>query len=176
MIKGLWGLTVLWLTIWAGASPGVAQPARYRCPTELEPLVELMLRDLPSYANRVISRSRILSGQDSRTSVVLAGRPEFDPLSLGFGQPPPPPTADPQQVFFTTLERQYYRDRMVERQNFYWLFLTKTPSGWRVATLLTRLGTTSQKDPTPPRESHEGIMGQAVALWLRDCRAGAVKP
>ena len=32
------------------------------------------------------------------------------------------------------------------------------------------------RPPTPPRETSEGIIGQAVRLWLRDCRAGAIYP
>ncbi len=62
--------------------------------------------------NRVIQRSRRLdrTTNDSRY-VLLAGNPEFEPLTLGPGQYSPKVTTleeeQPKQVFLTTLERQY---------------------------------------------------------------------
>ncbi|HAX90285.1 MAG TPA: hypothetical protein DCY91_29600, partial [Cyanobacteria bacterium UBA11370] len=150
------------------------------CPADLEPLISLLLRDLPSYGNRVIQRSRRLDRTvDEYSYILLAGRPEFDPLTLGPGEyNPVPPTADlepPQQVFLTTLERQYRNEKVIEFQNFHWLFLTQTSSGWRLAMIFTRIGSASPgQPPTPPRESSNSVIGQAVNTWLRDCRAGAI--
>ncbi|NJL03152.1 MAG: hypothetical protein HC838_03330 [Spirulinaceae cyanobacterium RM2_2_10] len=144
------------------------------CPTQLEPLVAQLLPELPSYANRVVQRSRRLdSDRRDITYIMLAGRAEFEPLSLGLGEPPP---AEPQQVFFTTLERQYTGDRQIDRQNYYWLFLTQADDGWRLAALYLRFGTTRDGGyPSPPREASNGVIGRAIQLWLRDCRAGAVR-
>jgi hypothetical protein len=92
-----------------------------------------------------------------------------------------------QQVFFTTLERQYWRNQMVSLQNYHWLFLVQNQDGWYLGLLYSSLGrypsgdgplspVASQRAPTPPEESSDGIIGQAIRLWLRDCRAGAVFP
>lgn len=150
------------------------------CPTDVEPLVSLLIRDLPSYANRVIQRSRRLSRADENYYVLIAGRPEFSPLTLGPGQyTPTPPSADvepPQQVFITTLERQYQGGKAVSIQHYHWLFLVETPDGWRLAMMFSRFGSASAgRPPTAPRESSNGVIGQAVNLWLRDCRAGAIR-
>lgn len=151
-----------------------------KCPDDVETLISLMLRDLPSYANRVRQRSRRLNETSNIVNyVVLAGRPEFEPLTLGPGQYTSlPPTADvepPQQVFFTTLERQYRGNEASQLQLYHWLFLTKTSDGWRLAMMFSQIGSSSGRPPTPPQESSEGIVGQAVNTWLRDCRAGAIR-
>ena len=161
----------------ANSSP---PPPSSKCPADVETLTALMLKDLPSYANRVMGRTRRLT----RTSeppiyFVLAGRPEFEPLTLGPGQyTPPASTANiqpPQQVFFTTLERQYRGGKALNRQLYHWLFLTPTTDGWRLALMYSRIGSAPGRPPTPPMESSRGIVGQAVTLWLRDCRVGAIR-
>ena len=151
------------------------------CPADLETLTALLLRDLPSYANRVIQRTRLLDQSvDLYSYIIIAGQAEFEPLSLGPGQyTPVPPTADlepPQQVFFTTLERRYGDEKAYLVQNYHWLFLTRTPGGWRLAMAFSRLGSTDEKrPPLPPIETSDGVIGQAVELWLRDCRAGEIR-
>jgi len=152
------------------------------CPADVETLTSQLIRDLPSYANRVIQRVRRLNRTvDSFSYVLVAGKPEFAPLSLGPGQySSAASVADvepPKQVFITTLERQYLGGKAIESQHYHWLFLTQTPSGWRLALMFSRIGSSSPgRSPTPPRESSKGVIGQAVTLWLRDCRAGAIRP
>jgi hypothetical protein len=152
------------------------------CPADVETLTSQLIRDLPSYANRVIQRARRLNRTvDSFSYVLVAGNPEFAPLSLGPGQySSAASVADvepPKQVFITTLERQYLGGKAIESQHYHWLFLTQTPSGWRLALMFSRIGSSSPgRSPTPPRESSKGVIGQAVTLWLRDCRAGAIRP
>ncbi|GAB4196628.1 MAG: hypothetical protein Fur006_44290 [Coleofasciculaceae cyanobacterium] len=111
--------------------------------------------------------------------VITAGRPEFEPLTLGPGQyTPPTATVDlepPKQVFFTTLERQYRGGKASSMQLYHWLFLSQTTEGWRVSMMFSRFGSSSGGPPTPPQESSKGVVGQAVKLWLRDCRAGAIR-
>jgi hypothetical protein len=143
------------------------------CPSDVETLTTLLLKDLPSYANRVIQRTQKLNrdaGFDSY--VVLAGRAEFEPLNLPQINYNPNDSEPPQQVFFTTLERHYYQNQKREIQTYHWLFLTETDSGWRMVTMFSRFGGSAQEyPPTPPQESSNGIIGQAVNLWLRDCRS-----
>ena len=148
---------------------------------DIQSLTSKMLRDLPSYANRASQRARRLSRKtDIYSNVLVAGNPEFAPLTLGPGiYAPKSPTNDSeavQQIFFTTLERQYVNGKPVELQEFHWLFLTKTQTGWRLATMFTQTGGyPSKKSPTPPRESSDGIIAQGVETWLRDCQARNTK-
>lgn len=179
------GLSVIW---WLGGAIAAshalsASPVIKRriCPVEVEPLVVLMLRDLPSYANRVIVRSRTrYPAISSLSSIITAGRPEFVPLPLAPGIastiPSPQDSSDLRQAFITTLERQGTAGGTIELQQFHWLFLAKTDQGWRLALMFTRTGSVSAGQLiTPPRESSQGTIGQAVQTWLRDCNAGAVR-
>lgn len=146
--------------------------AAIACPRDLQTVVGSLLEDLPGYANRVIRRSRF-SG-DRETYIITAGRPEYEPLPLGSTQPLPTSPDAPKQVFFTTLEQSFEAERAIARENYHWLFLAPTEDGWRMATIFTRYGSL-QKDrpPSPPRETSNGAIGQAVRLWLRDCRYGS---
>ncbi|MGF1568135.1 MAG: hypothetical protein ACFCVD_08680 [Nodosilinea sp.] len=152
------------------------------CPEDPERLVAGLLHDLPSYANLVAGRS--LGRPSARPgpfgTVLVASTPDFEPIDLsdraygaGLDQ-----TSTLRQVFFTTLERQYLQDQAVSLQNYHWLFLVKEADGWRLALLYSSLGSypAGPRPTTPPQESSDGIIGQAIMLWLRDCRAGAVFP
>lgn len=164
--------------------PSTAKPQLQRrsCPKDVETLAALLIRDLPNYANRAIQRDR------SRTktsgfpiSVILAGHPEFNPLSLGPGpytpSGNPTSTANPRQVFLTTLERDYTTNKAIELQQYHWLFLTQTLDGWRLVTMFSQLGSYPPRGtpPSPPQESSNSFIGQAVRTWLADCRAGEVR-
>lgn len=151
------------------------------CPENVETLMTGLLRDVPSYANRV-ARRQLGVNQDIAGfgTVLVAGRAEFEPLDIsdrlfdsGLYNP-----EEIQQVFFTTLERQYTETEQVQLQQFHWLFLTEADDGWRLVVMFSRIGVVGegQRPPTPPEESSNGVIGQAVRLWLRDCRAGAVYP
>lgn len=151
----------------------------FSCPADIKTLTAQLLQDLPGYANRVIKRADILpDAVEMDVYVIVAGQAEFEPLSLGPGQYEDTTTdpKPPEQVFFTTLERQYLDEKVVTTQNYHWLFLSETDSGWRMALLYTRLGSPSKAvPPRPPLETSDGIIGQAVRIWLRDCRAGALR-
>ncbi len=155
----------------ANLFPMPAQAARIACPTEVEPLIQFMIQDLPGYANRITVRSR--NTRSLRNSVILAGRPEFEPLPLNSDR-----TLDRtlKQAFITTLEREIVGKQAIELQEFHWLFLTRNSQGWQLALMFTRIGTTTPNQPiTPPIESRDGVMGQAVQLWLRDCNTQGVR-
>lgn len=159
------------------AATGVAVSAakRVACPAEVEPLIALMLRDLPGYANRIILRSTRRYALSSRNSVLTAGRPEFAPLPLKPGSLESP-TSDLRQVFITTLEQQTTAGEAVNLQQYHWLFLAKTQRGWQLALMFSRTGPyPAGQPPTPPRESSQGAIGQAIRIWLRDCNAEAVR-
>lgn len=142
----------------------------------VETLTTQLIVDLPSYANRISQRARRRDRTvDLYSYVIIAGRPEFAPLTLGPGeyQSVAPPTTNleqPQQVFITTLERQYTNGKPVELQQYHWLFLTRTSGGWRLAMMFSRTGTYPAKfSPTRPRDSSYGVIAQAIRAWLSDC-------
>lgn len=113
--------------------------------------------------------------------MLIAGRAEFAPLdidALTFGDESTITAADVQQVFFTTLERQYTATDFINLEQYHWLFLAPDEDGWQLVLLFSRTAPAAAtvRPPSPPRENSDGIIGQAVRLWLRDCRAGAIKP
>jgi hypothetical protein len=155
------------------------------CPADPEMLAHQLLADLPSYANRVASRQLDLATPpvDPMTSMLVASPPDLTPIDLATFNPDgstSTPDESLQQVFFTTLERQYEPEQTVDLQQYHWLFLADAEDGWYLAMLYSSLAPApdaiAPRPPTPPRESSEGIVGQAVRLWLRDCRAKAVFP
>lgn len=149
---------------------------RYTCPTELEPLTQALLRDLPSYMNRQYQRT-VRPETHGSSYAIFASQPDFTPLPIEATESPPDETL--KQVFFTVLQREYSGQRSTEFQQFNWLFLTRTAAGWQLALLFSRMGSYPTNDKTlltPTRDTSQGLTAQSIRLWLRDCQAGAVKP
>lgn len=146
-----------------------------QCPTDLSTLIPLLLRDLPSYANRVSQRAYTnFRTADLPGYVIVASRPEYEPLSLN-SERSPSLEDQPSQVFFTTLERQYVSGKPVSLQHYHRLFLVETQDGWQLALMFSTLGNyPADQPPTPPQDTSQGVIAQAIRLWLRDCRAGSV--
>ncbi|MBF2026388.1 MAG: hypothetical protein IGS48_06420 [Oscillatoriales cyanobacterium C42_A2020_001] len=146
---------------------------RTTCPTELEPLTNALLRDLPSYINR-ISHQR--GGSLTYRYAIASSRANFEPLPVVTS------TLDPKQgglyqIFFTLLERQYDTKRKSDYQTYHWLFLAQTENdGWQLAMVYSRSGSypDSLQAVSPLRETTQEITGLAIRQWLRDCQAGAV--
>lgn len=154
-----------------------SQPDPISCPTDVRKLTTLLLKDLPGYSNRVIQRTQDIN-QSTGTSnyIITASEAEFEPIGLPQLQYDQIDNPDPTQVFFSVLERQYLNDKIVDIQTYHWLFLVQTESGWRTVMMFSRFGNSEPNMPsTPPRESTNGIIGQGVKLWLKDCRAGTIR-
>lgn len=138
------------------------------CSANLEGLIGELLVDLPSYANRAIQRSR-LAPQAYKPpnyippTIILAGRPEFEPIPLPTDLSIPDHT---NQVFFTTLERHYRSGQPIDIEQFHWLFLSKTDRGWEFVLLFSK-----PNNSLPPTDSSRGEIAEAIRLWLRDCQA-----
>ncbi|NJR38495.1 MAG: hypothetical protein HC781_06190 [Leptolyngbyaceae cyanobacterium CSU_1_4] len=147
-----------------------------QCPTDLSALMPLLLRDLPSYANRVSQRAYTnFRTADIPGYVLVADRLETEPLSLNSEGTVPSIEDSPTQVFFTTLERQYVSGNPVSLQHYHRLFLVETRDGWQLALMFSTLGSyPADQPPTPPQDTSQGVIAQAIRLWLRDCRAGSV--
>ncbi len=147
------------------------------CPKNIRELTHLLLEDLPSYSNRVIQRTQDYNqAAGIENYIITAGEAEFEPLDLPRLRYNPIDDKDPEQVFFTVLERQYIDNKkIVDIHTYHWLFLTHTDSGWRTVMMFSRFGNSAEnKPPAPPRETTNGIIGRAVQLWLKDCRAGTI--
>jgi hypothetical protein len=69
-------------------------------------------------------------------------------------------------VFLTSLERTYEGLRIVDREVYYWLFLTETEQGWELVLLLSAVTDGERLYRLP--ESREGAISEAVRIWLRD--------
>ena len=142
------------------------------CPDHVEDLTALLLKNLPSYSNRVIQRTQDFNqGAGIENYIIAASEADFEPLGLPRLQYDQIDSQEPEQVFFTVLERKYVDNKIVDIQTYHWLFLTQTNSGWRTVMLFSRFGNPrTNTPPTPPRETTNGIIGQGIQLWLRDCR------
>ena len=161
------------------STPKNLTPKNFTCPNNLPELTALLLQDLPAYSNRVIQRTQNLNQAAGITNyIITANKAEFEPLTLPRLQYDQI-AQDPEQIFFTVLERQYIEGKIVEIQTYHWLFLTQTSNGWRTVMLFSRFGNSLQdiqdSPPAPPRETTNGIIGRGVQLWLRDCRANTIR-
>lgn len=174
-----WLLIIYQLPLLA-ETPAIPKLQRIACPADITRLTSLMLRDLPSYTNRYIQSARRLNREfDFYSYTIIASEAELTSLPLGVGEyhstEPAITSEQPQQVFFTTLERQYHDGKVSRLQEYHWLFLVQTTSGWQLVTMFSSIGDyPSHNPPTPPRESSKGATGQAVITWLRDCQAGSI--
>lgn len=149
-------------------------PNKQACPTTIEPLAKRLVRDLPSYANRAALKNGTRFQVPEMSQVVVASQPNLEPLKL----PGPQQVSDPNlhQLFITTLERQTFNQKTTEFQQYHWLFLVQTRQGWKLSQSFTRISPYPLINKiTPPRESSQGIMAQAIKTWLRDCQAGVIR-
>lgn len=130
--------------------------------------------------------------------VLIAGQVNLEPLDLAeYTYTTSPEAGGPiEQVFFTTRSRQYSQQSFgsvgrdpgsdssrningdisaEDVEEFHWAFLTQTTGGWRLAFMFSSVDDVdNRRTALPPRENSQGSVGQAVQLWLRDCRAGAI--
>ncbi len=155
----------------------IVASASSTCPVKLADLTNALVRDLPSYTNRLIQQRR--SRNDKLySSIVTASLPELKSIEITSREYPPrfPQTA-PTQVFISTLERQYTGIQSAQLQQFHWLFLAQTRMGWRLATIYSRISSFPHHNNaiTPPIESSQTVVGEAIGIWLNDCYVGKVR-
>jgi hypothetical protein len=151
---------------------------RYQCPTTLSLLTTLLLRDLPSYANRATQRRRQIK-DPNYSSYILAGQPSLSPIDITNPEYSPVfPQSPPQQLFISTLEQQFKDRQVIDVQRFHWLLLTYSDRGsWHLALMYSGLGKkNADAILLPPIDSSQTPLGEAVEAWLRDCRSGQIKP
>ncbi len=155
----------------------VVASAPNMCPAKVESLTDLLVRDLPGYANRLIQQRRSRTDR-TYSSVVTASVPELQPIdTVSREYPLRFPQSAPTQVFISTLERQYTGLQSAQLQQFHWLFLAKTSLGWRLVNIYVRTGGSPGAGTavTPPTESSRTVVGEAIRIWLNDCHLGKVR-
>ena len=147
------------------------------CPVQLADLANALVRDLPSYTNRLIQQRR--SRKDSLySSIVTASLPDLQPIdTISREYPPRFPQSPPTQILLSTLERQYTGIKSTQLQQFHWIFIAKTRMGWRLVNIYSRTSNfPSINTPiTPPTESKNTVVGEAVRIWLNDCYVGKIR-
>jgi hypothetical protein len=147
------------------------------CPVKLADLTNVLVRDLPSYTNRLIQQRR--SRKDRvYSSIVTASMPELKSIeTISREYPPHFPQTAPTQVFISTLERQYTGIESTQLQQFHWLFLAQTHMGWRLVNIYSRISSFPLNNTaiTPPIESSNTVVGEAIGIWLNDCYQGKVR-
>ncbi len=146
---------------WQSNSLVFAQPNSINsriCPLEFKDLSVAIAKDLPSYLTRTYARLKF------KSQVVAVSIPELEPLPLTAGaistQQPVNPLTEPRQMFVRLRERQ--AGRLDTTDKSYWLFISHTNRGWRLAMAFTRINN------APPQDVSDGAIASAVRTWLRD--------
>jgi hypothetical protein len=185
------------LNSWSGL---LAQTPPEACPDFFRPLVQFLLQDLASYANREFLR--LESNQASHTDVThtyvtMVGKPDFRALALE-----PLITTFPEldlaglmemegvrQVFITSLERRHTPQGTTEQQQFHWLFFQRSDQhpdhrpdqDWQLLKALSHSGPypgypgESSGELGPLRDSGGEPLATAIRRQLRDCQTGPMR-
>ena len=140
------------------------------CPTELQTLIDQMLPDLPSYTNRVIERRSNSRELERDTSILLAGQlDKLEPLPFNVNLDYPDETF---LVYLKTWQRQYDHNKVIRFQQYHWLFLRKTASGWELEKMFSKSSSYPRYGFYPvPGETSKSAIAEGIRLWLRDCQA-----
>jgi hypothetical protein len=141
----------------AEIKPQITPTIERSCPQKIESLADALAKEIPGYLNRTYSRLKF------KTQVQSVGLPELQPLSLSAGSlssKPPEANTDPQQIFLSVRDRNAGSTQSVDRA--YWLFMTNTKRGWRLAMVFTRI------EQAPPEDVSDGAIATSVRAWLRD--------
>ena len=151
-----------------------------QCPQDLETLANLLTADISDYGNRVIQKSSIFSHELDflPTYIITASKAELEPLSASESTLQTSNNDNIKQIFFTSLERQYSNSQtVIEAENYHWLILINQNGQWQLVESFTRFGypNSEKKVISPIRNSTNGVIGQAVKLWLKDCHAGTLR-
>jgi hypothetical protein len=155
----------------------IVASAQSTCPVKLADLTRALVKDLPSYTNRLIQQRRTRNDK-LYSSIITASLPELKSIeTVSHEYPPRFPQSAPTQAFISTLERQYTGIQSAQLQQFHWLFLAQTRMGWRLTNIYSRTSSFPHHNTaiTPPIESSQTVVGEAIGIWLNDCHLGKVR-
>jgi hypothetical protein len=141
--------------IWAGLLWGISVKAEntLTCPDSFQDLATSLSQDLPNYLNRTYTRLGI---QEKAT---FANFPEINPLPLAASNGDKTLPV-PHQLFISILTGRIGQPKTQTQP--YWLLISKTNKGWRLAMAFTKIGT------SPPTDISDGAIADATRTWLRD--------
>jgi hypothetical protein len=150
-------------------SATIAYTTRHTCPADTKALSQQLVKDLYGYLTRTYTRLGF------KTQVQIVANPELEPLPLAAGsrvgieQLKSPDVTNwrdieaetgVEQVFISLTTREAGQTETTEQA--YWLFMTETSKGWRLAMVYTRVGN------APAYDVSDGAIADAVKTWLRD--------
>ncbi|MBE9221367.1 hypothetical protein IQ215_01530 [Cyanobacterium stanieri LEGE 03274] len=175
MNKIIFSLILIITTLFSQKSYGEnTKKSNNQCNQEITELADKLVNDISDYGNRVIQKSRrgAANSPIMPIYIITAGQWEMEKLPLSQRSYGANNSSHIEQIFFTTRERQYLSDtRLEETNNYHWLLLTPTNRGWDMVMLLTRFGEVGDNGlVSPVVDTTSGVVGEAVRLWLRDCR------
>lgn len=149
--------------------PSQTPKKKSTCPENsdnLEIIVAALVLDLPSYVNREIQRDRLPNEDYLKRNIVIAGRPEFEPLPI---DDTPFRKENINQIFLTTLERQYRDSQVVELQQFHWLFMRQNQTQWELVNMFSIEESLPENIPPQPEDSSNGVFAKGIRYWLKGC-------
>ncbi|NEQ39821.1 MAG: hypothetical protein F6K40_27655 [Okeania sp. SIO3I5] len=132
----------------------------------LEILVAALISDLPSYVNREIQRERQPNKDYLKRNIIIAGRPEFEHLPIDYT---PFIEEGINQIFLTTLERQYRDSQVVELQRFHWLFMRQNQAQWELINMFSIEESFPANLPVQAEDSSNGVFAKGIRAWLKKC-------
>jgi len=132
----------------------------------LEVLAAALILDLPSYVNREIQRDRQPNEDYLKRNIIIAGRPEFEHLPIDYM---PFIKEDINQIFLTTLERQYRDSQVVELQRFHWLFMSQNQRQWELINMFSIEESLPENLPVQAEDSSNGVFAKGIRAWLKKC-------
>lgn len=142
----------------AETKPQITPTIERSCPQKIESLADALAKEIPGYLNRTYSRLKF------KTQVHSVSLPDLNPLPLAAGSiasaKVSEANSDPQQIFLSVRDRQAGSTETIDRA--YWLFMTNTKRGWRLAMVFTRI------EQAPPEDVSDGAIATSVRAWLRD--------
>jgi hypothetical protein len=146
-------------------------PFAYDCPVLLKPLLNEILKDVPSYINRSIQRQRQVG--DPWHYLIGLSQPDYRPADLAdFSDRHPEFELEPllnspglYQVFLTSRQRTYETAKIIDFQEFHWLlFQPDDRYQWQLRAIISQdqQGNlrNSQGEPIA-----EGIQQRLEACW-----------
>ena len=132
----------------------------------LEIIVAALILDLPSYVNREIQRYREPHEDYLKRNIIIAGSPEFEDLPIDYK---PFIQEGLNQIFLTTLERQYRGSQVVELQRFHWLFMKQSQTQWELINMFSIEESSSENILPQPKDSSNGVFAKGIRAWLKKC-------
>ena len=132
----------------------------------LEILVAALILDLPGYVNREIQRDRQPNKDYLKRNIIIAGRPEFKDLPIDYT---PFIEEGINQIFLTTLERQYRDSQVVELQRFHWLFMRQNQRQWELINMFSIEESLTENLPFQVEDSSNAVFAKGIRAWLKKC-------